>query len=206
MAVWFPEGSRHLDGVRFDDGRAIGLQAHVRREGVRLSGWVGYSLGVVELDDQATGRAYHPPWDRRHAIDAALFALGPWGTEISARATFGTGTPFWPFAGYQILARLTPVGGQLWWGIEDRVPYWSAEPLRMPQHFRADLGLRRPFELWRAEVEPFVSVLNATARPNVLYYEARITNIQLPGQGIDLVPVPASEMNIIPSFGINVRF
>lgn len=206
VPAWFPEGSRTLEALRFDDGRAAGIQFSARRHGERLSGWLAYGLATVDHRDEEAEAWYHPPWDRRHSLDAAVFSRLPWGAELSARISYGTGTPFWPFAGHQVIARLSTLHGQLMWEYNDLAPYWSDTQMRMPAYFRLDLGARWEFRVRNLRFEPFANILNVTGRPNVLYYRA----YNDPAAGFQerpqLVPVTSSQADVIPSFGINVFF
>ena len=210
VPVWFPEGRRTLDQIRFDDGTAAGFELMVRRHVEPYAGWLSYTFSSARHQDSDTGIEYRPPWDRRHSLAAALSSRLAWGTQVSLRLGFGTGTPFWPFGGYQVVPRLSSRSGQLHWRYEDLVPYWSDEQLRMPQHFRLDLGARWDWTFWGARWQPFVSILNITARPNVLYYSfyAPIQNTTDDTADTEyrLVPKTASPTNRIPSFGLNIYF
>jgi hypothetical protein len=140
-------------------------------------------------------------------LDVATFFPLPWGIKASVRATYGTGTPFWPFGGYITIARLTTITGNLHWDFHERLPFWSSEQMRMPQYLRVDLGVRGRFDAFGARFEPSLGFLNATARPNVLYYRPEIIPAELDvGDPIPLVPQTLSRSNLILSAGLNVYF
>ncbi len=205
--MWFPEGTRGLETLRFDEGRASGLELLVRRHGEGVTGWLAYGLATVSLTDAESGRDYNPPWDRRHSVDIAAFIPLPWGLEASARVTYGTGTAFWPFGGYQVVARHSTFTGNLYWTVNNLLPFWSSEQARMPQYFRVDLGMHGEFRAFGARFEPSVGVINATARPNVLYYRPQRAWLQQDSEGPrPLIPQTLSDTNLVPSFGLHVYF
>lgn len=197
---WTPVGARDLSGLAFDDGQAGGIEVSVRKHAGRLTGWVGYGLSHARLTQEETGREYLPVWDRLHSVDGALF-FRPWPRlSVSGRIVYGGGLPFWPFAGYVTAVRLSPLEGRTNTR-GDHFPLWAGEQLRYPAYFRLDLGARYAFRLWSAEVEPYVSVQNVSARPNVLYYALRSEA----GEA-SLDPVIPFPFTTIPSMGFDVRF
>jgi hypothetical protein len=143
---------------------------------------------------------YAASWDRRHSVDAAAFlAIGRW--SLSARLVYGSGLPFRPLVGYFYTARFEPQLGAT--GFDGRVPVFAREQQRYPDYFRLDAGVRRPFRVRTATIEPYLNVQNLTARPNVLYYS--------PGLSADsrepvLTPATAFPFTAMPSLGIDVRF
>src|SRR5690606_38613266 len=166
---WRPVGSRDLTRVVYDDGTAAGLELLVRRHAGRVTGWVGYGYGNVLLEEAETGREYHPAWDRRHAVDAALFFRPDSKWSLSARAVYGSGLPFWPFAGFTWAPRFNPLAGGT--DLNGLAPVWADEQMRYPDYFRLDTSIRRRGRVGPIRFETFVSLLNVTRRPNVLYYK-----------------------------------
>lgn len=201
---WRPVGARDLATLAFDDGHALGAEFFLRRHAGRATGWIGYGFGRVRLQEAEHGLVYDAAWDRRHALDVALFVRAWERLSLSGRFTYGTGLPFWPLVGELDLPRLDPLRGRTDPG--DAVPVWGDTQQRYPGHLRLDVGLRYPFRLRGAEVEPFLSVQNLTGRRNVAYY--RLGNELFGGyEGVPwLVPEGALPFTIFPSLGIDVRF
>ena len=205
VARWMPTGSRDLSGIEFDDGHAEGVELFARRHEGRVTGWATYAFSRTQLGDESTGRAYEPAWDRRHSAEATLAWQATSYLTLSGRSSYGSGLPFWPFAGYVNAPRLVPVLGRT---KETRlVPEWSDVQMRYPAYFRMDLAARASFRFRRLGIEPVLSLQNVTARPNVLYY--RLDAVGTPGQGerpTRLAPVAPFPIPVIPSLGIDVHF
>jgi hypothetical protein len=200
---WRPVGTREVGQVAFDDGTAVGAEVTLRRHAGKLTGWVSYGWSNVEMTENESGRAYAPAWDRRHAADAAL-AYRPWSRlTLSTRITYGSGLPFWPFAGYITTPRFEPLAG----GTREKgsTPVWADEQQRYPAYARWDLAARSRIRLRGIALEPFLSVQNVTGRANVLYYRLQSppsNSAFLP----TLVPETAFASSILPSLGIDARF
>ena len=210
---WRPAGTRDLGDLRdiryedgqltFDDGSAVGAELTLRRHTGTLTGWIGYGFSRVEMTETETGRTYAPAWDRRHAVDAALFYRPRQGLTFSGRAVYGSGLPFWPFAGYVTSPRLEPLAG----GTREKgsIPVWAEEQQRYPAYARLDLSARYRFGVRGVQVEPFASLQNVTGRANVLYY--RLQSVPAGSSALPtLVPETAFASTILPSIGIDVRF
>lgn len=200
---WRPEGTRELAQVEFDNGTALGAELMLRRHAGRLTGWVGYGWSRVEMTEAEGRRTYAPPWDRRHAIDGALFYRPGARLTLSGRIMYGSGLSFWPFAGYVTVPRFEPLAG----GTREKgfVPVWADVQQRYPSYARLDLATRYRVRLGGVELEPFANVQNVTGRRNVLYYRlvSAPENSDIPPS---LVPETAFASSILPSIGIDVRF
>ena len=202
---WRPSGSRELARLEFDDGGAVGAELSVRRHTGRFTGWVAYGWSRVEMTESETGRRYAPPWDRRHGVDGALF-FRPWQRlTLSARAVYGSGLPFWPFAGNVTVPRLEPLVG----GVREKgfTPVWGDTQQRYPAYARADLAARYRFRVRGVELEPFANVQNVMNRANVLYYRLTGTGENDPARRRPLlVPETALPLSLLPTLGIDARF
>jgi Carboxypeptidase regulatory-like domain/TonB-dependent Receptor Plug Domain len=211
VARWRPVGTRELSGVAYDDGSAVGLEFMLRRHGEDWSGWIGYGLARVRFDETATGTRYYPAWDRRHSVDVAAFWRPAGRLSVSARATYASGGPFWPVAGAIQTARIATFrsGSDRVIRYLDEVPIWARGQYRLPDYFRLDLSARWPFRIGAARFSPYLSVINASGRNNVLYYGLQGT-VPPPGQPDDwhytLVPIHAFWASVLPTVGLDVRF
>lgn len=202
---WLPTGTRDLSAIQFDQGNAEGLELFARRHEGRVTGWASYGYSRTELRNASSGRSYEPAWDRRHAAEATVSWQATSFLTLSGRSSYGSGLPFWPFAGYVNAPRLVPLLGRT---KENRlVPEWSDTQMRFPAYFRADVALRGSFRFRSVGIEPVIGIQNLTARPNVLYYRLDATGTPDPaGRTTQLVPVAPFPIPMVPSIGIDVHF
>lgn len=212
MPRWRPEGSRELSRVAYDDGGAAGLELMIRHHREPWTGWLGYGLSRVTLKEAESGLAYLASWDRRHAVDLAIFRQVRERLSLSVRATYGSGLPFWPVAGAIELSRIYPTRVGDFGAIRratpnTTVPIWAREQLRLPTHFKVDLGARRDIRWGSVRITPYASVLNVTGRTNVLYYKLVSDggSEDMPSY-IYLEPQKSFPIAIIPTLGIDVSF
>ena len=121
----------------------------------------------------------------------------------------GTGGPFWfPASGYEVL-RFGPVQRDK--GISrvgryltqsDALIIWSDAQGRLPVYARLDLSVRRAFRWGSWDLVPYLSVVNAGNRKNVLRYH--FTGFDAPGEPYEFEP--GRQMPLLPSIGIDFRF
>jgi hypothetical protein len=124
--------------------RARGISLSLAREGDRVSGELGYSLGSVV--DRADGIAYSPSYDAAQAISAAMGVRVAPQTVLRVVLAAHSGTP------------TSVIGDQIEW-----TPYTSSagrgdlggspqhivgalDGAQLPAYFRIDVGIRRE---WR---------------------------------------------------------
>jgi hypothetical protein len=209
---WRPSGARDLASVSYDDGRALGLEFGLRRDGARASGWLGYGWSRTRLTDAVTGGQYAAVWDRRHTMNAAALLRPTSRLRFSTQVSYGTGNPLWPYVADVVAPRFEPFLGRTDAG--RLVPLWGTEQVRLPSYFRVDVGVRTDVRLFGFPIEPYFNLQNLTRRRNVLYYSPRADAFLRdpggtpvpPGTGTTrLVPtlMPAFPL---PTFGIDVRF
>jgi hypothetical protein len=130
---------------------------------------------------------------------------------LSAEALVASGTPFWPFVGDwngpTLRGKEEPYSpGFFTW--PRRVPHWADEQERMPTYGRLDVGIRSPFTVRGATVEPFLNLHNATARRAVMYYRTAVPEASAsddPPSGVVLKPI-ALPWTVLPTLGLNLRF
>lgn len=198
---WQPVGDRTLDQVRFDDGTARGAELLVQWRPRPWSAWVAYTLSEVRLEGPAG--TYRPSWDRRHVLTALLSRQLFDRHLLTARLNVSSGGPIHPIGGYVRLNRFEPYRGDV--GAADLTPIFSDSQVDTPLYVRLDLGARFLWDWNGARWGLKAGVVNALARPNVLYYR-----LSAPPPGSDatrrLQPVASSPYRVLPSLEIDVRF
>lgn len=194
--------------MAFDHGNARGIEISIRRHEGVATGWLSYGLSHVRLEEEETGKRYYAAWDRRHAVDVALFVRPVGRLTLSARMVYGSGMPFWPPAGENEGQRFDPLRGSIELG--DSYPIWAEFQERYPDYFRADVGARFQHRIGRVEVVPYASLLNLTARENVLYYTLVPSGVPSNAAGAEARPMLKPEMQLplrlFPSVGVEARF
>ncbi len=207
---WRPVLSRDPAGVELHDGGARGLEVMVQRHSGRVRGWLSYQWARTAFSD-ASGVEYAPQWDRRHEFDGLLATDLPGGVEASFRTTVGTGGPFWfPAGKYEALrfSAVQRINGieQLRYGkyltTSDLMTIWSDKQGRLPVYARLDLSVRRAFRWGSWELVPYISVVNAGNRENVVQYP--FTVFTGPDKPYEFGP--GRQMPRFPSIGIDFRF
>jgi hypothetical protein len=122
------------------------------------------------------------------------------------RADYGSGHPFWPFAGDVVSPRLEPFTGKI--EASYLIPLWGEEQYMLPSYFRMDLGVRTHVTVFGARVEPYLNLQNLTKRRNVIFYDMFAADA-FPGggptRGSRLVPTTFPGIPL-PTFGFDVRF
>lgn len=212
---WRPVLSRDPSGVEYQDGNARGLEVMVQRHSGRVRGWLSYQWARTAFDD-AAGTEYAPQWDRRHELDGLVATELPGGVDVSLRVTVGGGGPFWFPAGSYTVVRYSPdqqlitqplvgpyeLAGGGYFDSLDKLLIWSDRQGRLPTYARLDLSARYAFHWGSWELIPYLSVVNAGNRKNVLRYDwAAYAG---PGEPLDFKP--GRQLPLFPSIGIDFRF
>lgn len=132
--------------------------------------------------------------------------------ELAVRATAGSGAPFWyPAGGYSVLRYEPTQHGTRPSGTvlpeADHILVWSNVQGRLPAYARIDVSARYAFR-WRSwDIVPYLSVVNATARTNIVRYSFVGTRTEVPD---DLVvpnhAIGEMQLPLFPTIGIDVRF
>src|SRR6185503_4010692 len=90
---WQVTGAIHLFQNSLD-GRAHGLEVAIRRDSAsRLSGWIGYALGVAKEADDLDRLAFPSDSDQRHTLNAFGSYRVSGTLELSAQWRYGSGMP-----------------------------------------------------------------------------------------------------------------
>ncbi|HEX6925682.1 MAG TPA: TonB-dependent receptor [Longimicrobiaceae bacterium] len=203
------------DDVLAGSGRSAGVDLLVRKNSGSLTGWATISYLRAERtlpDPMAEGWEDVPPevtfppvFDRRIDVDLVLRYLAPHGLELGARWNYGSPLPYTrPVAQYYAW-RYSPLrrqyepldqpgdGPPLFVRLGDR----NAE--RYPPYHRLDLTVRRTFERRWGSWTPYLQILNAYNRRNVLWYYFNYDESPPTRSGLSMFP-------ILPAVGVEMSF
>ncbi len=204
-----------LDAFLAGHGSSYGADILLRRDpapGRRVDGWLTVSWLKASrtfpdgLLPGAPSSTYPPIFDRRVDLDLVLRYPLPAGIEGGLRFNFGTGLPYTRPLGayaafnYQLVdRRLVPQH----WGDDDElrkaVILGARNAERYPAYHRLDLSLRREYQRSWGTATPFLDLLNAYDRRNVLFYFYDYAGDPPVRAGISMLP-------IIPTLGVEMRF
>ncbi len=175
-------------------GYATGVELFAEKRRGRLSGWLGYTLGWTRrtFPDIDGGRTFPPKYDRRHdASLTATYRLARW--TWTANLVYGTGQAYTPAAARYTLrdpASDRPV---------DRLLAASRNTARLLPYHRLDVGMRRTFGLFSADVDFYLQIFNAYNRRNEWF-------IQYDPNDSTEQPIVVRMLPIVPTFGFDFRF
>ena len=175
-------------------GYATGVELFAEKRRGRLSGWLGYTLGWTRrtFPDIDGGRTFPPKYDRRHDVSlTATYRLARW--TWTANFVYGTGQAYTPAAARYTLrdpASDRPV---------DRLLAAPRNTARLLPYHRLDVGMRRTFGLFGADVDFYLQIFNAYNRRNEWF-------VQYDPNDSTEQPIVARMLPIVPTFGFDFRF
>ena len=175
-------------------GYATGVELFAEKRRGRLSGWLGYTLGWTRrtFPDIDGGRTFPPKYDRRHDVSlTATYRLARW--TWTANLVYGTGQAYTPAAARYTLrdpASDRPV---------DRLLAAPRNTARLLPYHRLDVGMRRTFGLFGADVDFYLQIFNAYNRRNEWF-------VQYDPNDSTEQPLVVKMLPIVPTFGFDFRF
>ena len=175
-------------------GYATGVELFAEKRRGRLSGWLGYTLGWTRRTflDIDGGRTFPPKYDRRHDVSlTATYRLARW--TWTANFVYGTGQAYTPAAARYTLrdpASDRPV---------DRLLAAQRNTARLLPYHRLDVGMRRSFGLFGADVDFYLQIFNAYNRRNEWF-------VQYDPNDSTEQPIVVRMLPIVPTFGFDFRF
>ena len=198
-------------------GYSYGLDLLVRRMEGRLTGWATLSLLKAErtfpdplaLDIEGAPRTFTfpPVFDRRVDLDVVGQYRLPGNVEMGVRLNFGTGVPYSrpiaAFVGFEtdVLGGGYRVPRPI--GDDPDVPIYvvpgDRNGERYPAYSRLDVTLRREYRRRWGTLTPYLQVLNAMNRRNVLFYFYDYDKSPATRSGISMFPV-------LPTIGLEATF
>ena len=205
------------DDLLRGDGWSYGLDLMVRRGTGRLTGWATLSLLKAErtfpdplaagIDGVPREVTFPPVFDRRVDLDVVAQYQLPGRIEAGMRLNYGSGVPYTrpvaAFVGFET----DVVGGGYRLprpvGDDPEVPLYivpgERNRERYPAYQRLDLTLRRTWRRHWGTLTPYLQVLNATNRRNVLFYFYDYDRTPATRSGISMFPT-------LPAFGVEATF
>ena len=148
-------------------GRAFGADAYIRKDIGSIQGMVSVSLGqaIGWFKDEPV---HYLPWDRTFSADLSISTPFLWGTTVTTRWTYGTGTPYTGTVG---IFRLMHIG---YTGKTEflRYSYLLSYPygLRLPPYHRMDISIAKRFSIGKASGTFRLEVINLYNHRNIFIY------------------------------------
>lgn len=173
------------------EGEAYGVDALIRYRVSRLYAKLGYSLGWAFKKPEG-GAEYPPRYDIRHSLNAVgELDLGG-GVTLNAMWSFKTGMPFTPILGYY--DRPPVENPYRRFMLEEFVAATLRGEInskRLPVYHRLDVGFRKRFTIWSADVTLGINALNVYNRNNIFYFDKDT------GERIDMLPfLPSASLRV----------
>lgn len=207
-----------LDDILAGDGLSWGADLMVSRDEGDVTGWL--ALSYLKADRTFVDPlspfvprpeiTYPPIFDKRIDVDLVLRYPLPWGWEGGLRWNVGSGVPFTravgAFATYT--PRFVQNDGRLQWAGADAstdqlggysVVLEDRNASRYPAYHRLDFSARKSFERSWGTLTPYLNLVNAYNRRNVLFYFFEYERTPPTRSGISMFP-------LLPTFGVEVKF
>lgn len=199
LLEWNPAEDFGVHGDEFTEGggHSYGVDVLVRQLEIgAAAGWLSYSYGVSHREQEGT--SYFPPQDRRHSLNlVGSYRAGRY--VLGAHFAYGSGLPYTSVVGQFNKWRYDPGTGQ-WHPPGDPAPAGGARNgTRYPPYHRLDLSVARSYRLGRAELTPFLQVVNVYNRHNVFTYLFDYESSPPQRERVQQLPV-------VPSIGLEVTW
>lgn len=204
-----------LDDILGGRGTSWGLDLMLRRETGDVRGWLAVSFlkarrtfpDILSPFDPKPEISYPPIFDRRVDVDLVFTYPAPWGWTGGVRWNLGTGIPYTRALGsYSYYQPRYVQGGGLDWTGDDNdavggyaVVLGDRNSSRYPIYHRLDLSFRRTFTKSWGSLTPYLNLVNAYNRRNVLFYFFEYEEDPPVRSGISMFPV-------LPTVGLEVTF
>jgi len=207
----------HADDLLEGEGYSYGLDLMARRSAGRFTGWTTLSLLKAErtfpdplaqgIDGVPQVFTFPPVFDRRVDVDVVMQYQLPGRVDAGLRLNYGSGVPYTrpvaSFVGFEtdVIAGGYRVPRPV--GEDPQVPIYIVPGRRnrerYPAYQRMDLTLRRTYTRRWGSFTPYLQVLNATNRKNVLFYFFDFDRTPATRAGVSMFPA-------LPAIGIEATF
>ncbi len=191
-------GLDYAEVFRFGEGYAYGAEFLVERSAGRLSGLVGYTLGVTRRrfpDNPGFDEWFAPKYDRLHDLNVVgTYRLGR-GWSATSAVSYATGQAYTEPIGRGSLEGIDFIPGDV-----DILQTGGLNNRRLPPYHRLDVGLTKEgrfFGIGRYEFE--LQAVNVYNRRNLWFYN--IDTSENP-----LARTPVRQLPILPNVSLAVRF
>lgn len=177
------------------DGEAYGFEVFLQKKIGKLTGWIGYAFGFVnvQFDSINGGNWFHPKYDRRNDFKFVLqYKLNnTW--DFGANFVFQTGQPYTQATSrFQLfLPGMTYGKGQVYNG--DRYN------LRLPPTHQLNISATYHYKMFGLPTSLILDIYNVYNRRDILFRNYNVSEKDAKVQDIKLLP-------IIPSVSIEVKF
>lgn len=191
-------GLDYVDYFRFGEGYAYGTEMLLEKGTGRVTGLVGYTLGVTRRrypDEPAFADWFAPKYDRLHDLNVVLnYGLGR-GWKATVAGSYATGQAYTePTSRYTIAGQ--PVGG----GEFDGLYTPELNNARLDAYHRVDVGLTREGRFFGiGDYELQVQAINVYNRRNVWF-------VTYDFDDNPIVPDPVRQLPTLPNVSLTVRF
>ncbi|HEU4456742.1 MAG TPA: TonB-dependent receptor [Longimicrobium sp.] len=205
------------DDLLEGDGWSYGVDLMVRRSTGKLTGWATLSLLKAQrtfpdplaqgIDGVPQETTFPPVFDRRVDLDLVMQYRLPGRIDAGLRLNYGSGVPYTrptaAFVGFETdviqggYRVPRPVGD------DPEIPLYivpgDRNRERYPAYQRLDLTFRRTYRPRWGTFTPYLQVLNATNKRNVLFYFYDYDKTPATRSGISMFPT-------LPAFGFEATF
>ncbi len=204
---WADDPDDPNDDLMSGEGRAYGADLMIRRDLGETMGWLSVSLLKAEHTFRDTGSGldpaplirYAPVFDRRLDIDLVLRRNLRWGVETGLRWNFGTGLPYTRPLGLFSIYRTQMVDLLVDPTFANGVVLGPRNGERYPVQHRLDVTFRRTWQKEWGSITPYLNVINAYNRKNVLFYSFNYRPEIPVRNGVSMLP-------ILPTIGVEVSY
>ena len=199
LLEWNPAEDFGVHGDEFMEGggHSYGVDVLLRQLEIgAAAGWLSYSYGVSHREQEEI--TYFPPQDRRHTLNlVGSYRAGRY--VLGGHFAYGSGLPYTSVVGQFNKWRYDPGTGR-WNPPSEPAPAGGARNgTRYPPYHRLDLSIARSFRLGRAELTPFLQVVNVYNRQNVFTYLFDYESSPPQRSRVQQLPV-------VPSIGLEVTW
>lgn len=194
-------GLNYADLFRFGEGYAYGTEVFLERPSGRLTGYVGYTLGITrrrfpDFPDVGQYDYYPPKYDRTHDLNAVANYRLSRRWSLTTVLTVATGQAYTrPRTQYRLLDN--PLGS-----IDRNALVSPFNADRLPAYHRLDVGASlfgRFFGI--ADYELQLQVLNVYNRRNIWFYFFDFENDDaIKREEVPMIPVPIPNISFTLSF------
>lgn len=178
VPVW-SNYARFTTELDLAEGDVYGFDLRLEYDRAPLTAYVGYGWSWTRyaLEDQLLGEAlgnpvqtYHPPHDRRHSFNAAVYADMDWITT-SVRWEIGSGLPFTRLQGFDSFFDLREYPDVRTGYGTPRFMFDKPYQGRLPAYHRLDVSLERTFSMGVVDLTAKAGAINAYDRSNLFYFD-----------------------------------